>query len=40
MKDPQVLELGAAPGRVIVTHDVRTCAAGSGTSYKIGSVQG
>ncbi|MGO9256874.1 MAG: hypothetical protein ACLQU1_11300 [Bryobacteraceae bacterium] len=24
MKDPQVLELGAALGRVIVTHDVRT----------------
>ncbi len=24
MKDPKVLELGAALGRVIVTHDVRT----------------
>jgi len=24
LKDPQVLELGAALGRVIVTHDVRT----------------
>lgn len=24
MKDPQVLELGAALGRAIVTHDVRT----------------
>jgi len=24
MKDPQVLELGATLGRVIVTHDVRT----------------
>ncbi len=24
MEDPQVLELGAARGRIIVTHDVRT----------------
>ncbi len=27
MEDPQVLELGAARGRIIVTHDVRTMPA-------------